>query len=235
MTGPAKPSVRSVSHGPQPGQRGPDDDDVLEAALRHRGNDAIRFGRARDDARPADARRRERDAPGVVPGQRQRVRRDRRRLRRWPGVRRHGGRHAAGRVHLRADAVRPGRRRAVVPRVRRHRADRADGADVGAVDPLPAPGDRRGAVGPGHGRGGRPAQRRRHASASGSTTAPHKPTAVAQGTYVLPAPDPSAACGASPQQALGRQEALGSELATDMLRKSISPPASRLKPTTASV
>ena len=112
--------------------------------LRPRGDHDASTRRA--DARcPRPIRRRRRVNAMVrerLPRQQQRVRRDRTRLRRGPrGV--DGGEHPPRRVHLRADAVRPRRRRAVVPRVRRHRPHRADGADVGAVDPLPAPGDRR--------------------------------------------------------------------------------------------
>src|SRR5690606_26649583 len=106
-------------------------------------------------------RRRERNAAPRVPRHRHRLRRARRGIRgRRP---RHlGGRHSPRRVHLGGGPVRRDRRRALVPRLRRTAADRTDGDDVGAVDPLPAPGPRRAAVLPRRPRVGEPAQRGRH-------------------------------------------------------------------------
>ena len=67
----------------------------------------------------------------------------------------------------------------------RDRSHRTDGAHVGAVDPLPPPGDRRGAVGASDAARCRTAQRRRFGDGVGRRQrAP--PSAVAQGTYVLP-------------------------------------------------
>ncbi len=66
------------------------------------------------------------------------------------------------RLRVRAEPVRARRRRPVVSRVRCHRSDRADGAHVGVVDPLPPPGTGLGAVGEGDARIGGSAQRRRH-------------------------------------------------------------------------
>ena len=144
---------------PQPGERRPHDDDVVQLHAATMPDPSECSGRSeclttgrgrantpmatvpRRERQPADGCRCQRDGPGVVPEQRQRVHRAGSAPRRRPPDG-HTRPHPARRVHLRADAVRPRRLRSLVCRVRRHRSRRADGSHVRAVDPLPPPGCR---------------------------------------------------------------------------------------------